>query len=172
MHRSLVDSARCGLRPSPTRESLWHDRARATSPVTHWPHREASLSEAPDRDGTTVERGTRRASIVAVRVTSTSIQWGSALLYNVIETGVVYKFELHNPQEAFNAVDRLVEPTRGKYDAKLTGEWDRSWRITNAAAATGSATPTSASSTVGGAAQTRRFVYSRVSHRVGEERAP
>jgi hypothetical protein len=56
----------------------------------------------------------------------------SSLLYNVVETGVVYKFELQNPQEAFNAVDGLVEPTRGKYDAKPTGEWDRAWRITDA----------------------------------------
>ena len=56
----------------------------------------------------------------------------TSLLYNVIETGVVYKFELQNPREAFNGVDGLVEPTRGKYDAKPTGEWDRSWRITEA----------------------------------------
>lgn len=56
----------------------------------------------------------------------------NSLLYNVIETGVVYKFELQNPREAFNGVDGLVEPTRGKYDAKPTGEWDRSWRITEA----------------------------------------
>lgn len=54
----------------------------------------------------------------------------SSLLYNVIETGVVYKFELQNPREAFNAIDGLIEPTRGKYDAKPAGEWDRSWRIT------------------------------------------
>jgi hypothetical protein len=54
----------------------------------------------------------------------------SSLLYNVIETGVVYKLELQNPREAFNGVDGLVEPTRGKYDAKPTGEWERSWRIT------------------------------------------
>jgi hypothetical protein len=56
----------------------------------------------------------------------------TSLLYNVIETGVVYKLELQNPQEAFNGVDGLVEPTRGKYDAKPSGEWDRSWRITDA----------------------------------------
>lgn len=56
----------------------------------------------------------------------------SSLLYNVIETGVVYKFELQNPQEAFNGVDGLVDPTRGKYDAKPRGEWERSWRITEA----------------------------------------
>jgi hypothetical protein len=55
-----------------------------------------------------------------------------SLLYNVIETGVVYKLELQNPREAFNGVDGLVEPTRGKYDAKPTGEWERSWRITEA----------------------------------------
>ena len=41
-----------------------------------------------------------------------------SLLYNVIEAGVVYKFELQNPKEAFNGVDGLVDPTRGKYDAK------------------------------------------------------
>ena len=56
----------------------------------------------------------------------------TSLLYNVIETGVVYKFELQNPREAFNAIDGLQEPTRGKYDARPTGEWDRSWRITEA----------------------------------------
>ncbi len=55
-----------------------------------------------------------------------------SLLYNVIETGVVYKFELQNPQEAFNGVDGLEDPTRGKYDAKPRGEWERSWRITDA----------------------------------------
>ncbi|MCC7366998.1 MAG: SGNH/GDSL hydrolase family protein [Chloroflexi bacterium] len=54
----------------------------------------------------------------------------SSLLYNVIETGVVYKLELQNPREAFNAIDGLVEPTRGKYDARPSGEWERSWRIT------------------------------------------
>jgi len=54
-----------------------------------------------------------------------------SLLYNVIETGVVYKLELQNPQEAFNGVDGLEDPTRGKYDAKPTGEWERSWRITD-----------------------------------------
>jgi hypothetical protein len=53
------------------------------------------------------------------------------MLYNVIETGVVYKLELQNPQEAFNGVDGLLEPIRGKYDAKPTGEWDRAWRITD-----------------------------------------
>jgi hypothetical protein len=53
-----------------------------------------------------------------------------SLLFNVIESGVVYKFELQNPREAFNGVDGLEEPTRGKYDAKPTGEWDRAWRIT------------------------------------------
>jgi hypothetical protein len=55
----------------------------------------------------------------------------ASLLYNVIETGVVYKFELQNPQEAFNAVDGLAEPTRGKYDAKPDDEWERAWRITD-----------------------------------------
>jgi hypothetical protein len=55
-----------------------------------------------------------------------------SLLYNVIETGVVYKFELQNPKEAFNGVDGLLEPTRGKYDEKPSGEWERSWRITDA----------------------------------------
>jgi lysophospholipase L1-like esterase len=54
-----------------------------------------------------------------------------SLLYNVIETGVVYKLELQNPRESFNAVDGLVEPTRGKYDAKPSGEWERAWRITD-----------------------------------------
>jgi hypothetical protein len=54
------------------------------------------------------------------------------LLYNVIETGVVYKLELQNPRESFNAVDGLMDPTRGKYDAKPSGEWDRAWRITDA----------------------------------------
>jgi hypothetical protein len=56
-----------------------------------------------------------------------------SLLYNVIETGVVYKFELQNPQEAYNGVDGLIDPVRGKYDAKPTGEWDRAWRITDLA---------------------------------------
>jgi hypothetical protein len=56
----------------------------------------------------------------------------SSLLYNVIETGVVYKFELQNPQEAFNGIDGLEDPTRGKYDTKPRGEWERSWRITDA----------------------------------------
>ena len=55
----------------------------------------------------------------------------SSLLYNVIETGVVYKFELQNPQEAFNGVDGLTDPIRGKYDVKPSGEWDRAWRITD-----------------------------------------
>lgn len=54
-----------------------------------------------------------------------------SLLYNVIETGVVYKLELANPQEAYNGVDGLIDPIRGKYDAKPTGEWDRAWRITD-----------------------------------------
>jgi hypothetical protein len=53
------------------------------------------------------------------------------MLYNVIETGVVYKFELQNPQEAFNGVDGLIDPVRGKYDYKPAGEWDRAWRITD-----------------------------------------
>jgi hypothetical protein len=56
----------------------------------------------------------------------------ASLLYNVIETGVVYKLELANPQEPFNGLDGLVDPTRGKYDAKPSGEWDRAWRITDA----------------------------------------
>lgn len=56
-----------------------------------------------------------------------------SLLYNVIETGVVYKLELQNPQEAFNGVDGLLDPVRGKYDAKPVGEWDRAWRITDLA---------------------------------------
>jgi hypothetical protein len=55
----------------------------------------------------------------------------SSLLYNVVETGVVYKFELPNPEEAFNGVDGLVDPLRGKYDYRQTGEWDRGWRITD-----------------------------------------
>ncbi len=54
----------------------------------------------------------------------------SSLLYNVIETGVVYKLELQNPREAFNAIGGLVEPTQGKYDARPRGEWERSWQIT------------------------------------------
>ncbi len=54
-----------------------------------------------------------------------------SMLYNVIETGVVYKLELQNPRESFNGVDGLVDPTRGKYDAKPTGEWERAWRITD-----------------------------------------
>jgi hypothetical protein len=54
-----------------------------------------------------------------------------SMLYNVIETGVVYKFELQNPQEAFNGVDGLLDPVRGKFDSKPTGEWDRAWRITD-----------------------------------------
>jgi hypothetical protein len=53
-----------------------------------------------------------------------------SMLYNVIETGVVYKLELQNPQEAFNGVDGLLDPVRGKFDFKPTGEWDRAWRIT------------------------------------------
>jgi hypothetical protein len=56
-----------------------------------------------------------------------------SMLYNVIETGVVYKFELQNPQEAYNGVDGLLDPVRGKFDAKPTGEWDRAWRITDLA---------------------------------------
>ena len=55
-----------------------------------------------------------------------------SLLYNVIETGVVYKFELQNPQEPFNGIDGLIDPTRGKYDARPRGEWDRAWKITEA----------------------------------------
>ena len=55
-----------------------------------------------------------------------------SLLYHVIETGVVYKLELQNPLEPFNGVGGLEDPTRGKYDAKPTGEWARSWRITDA----------------------------------------
>jgi hypothetical protein len=55
------------------------------------------------------------------------------MLYNVIETGVVYKFELQNPQEAFNGIDGLLDPVRGKYDYKPVGEWDRAWRITDLA---------------------------------------
>lgn len=56
-----------------------------------------------------------------------------SMLYNVIETGVVYKFELQNPQEAFNGVDGLTDPIRGKFDVKPTGEWDRAWEITDLA---------------------------------------
>ena len=56
----------------------------------------------------------------------------TSLLYNVIETGVVYKLELQNPQEAFNGIDGLIDPTRGKYDERPTGEWERAWRITDA----------------------------------------
>src|SRR5438046_6078091 len=56
----------------------------------------------------------------------------SSMLYNVFETGVVYKLELQNPREAFNAVDGLVEPTRGMFDIRPDGEWDRGWRITDA----------------------------------------
>ena len=54
-----------------------------------------------------------------------------SVLYNVIETGVVYKFELANPEEPFNGIDGLEDPTRGKYDAKPADEWDRAWRITD-----------------------------------------
>lgn len=55
-----------------------------------------------------------------------------SLLFNVIESGVVYKFELRNPKEPFNGIDGLVDPTRGKYEAKPRGEWERAWRITDA----------------------------------------
>jgi hypothetical protein len=54
----------------------------------------------------------------------------TTLLYNVIETGVVYKLELQNPLEPWNGIDGLLDPIRGKYDAKPAGEWDRGWRIT------------------------------------------
>ncbi|MFN8636690.1 MAG: GDSL-type esterase/lipase family protein [Chloroflexota bacterium] len=56
----------------------------------------------------------------------------TSLLYNIIETGVVYKFELQNPLEPFNGIDGLLDPVRGKYDATPTGEWSRGWRITEA----------------------------------------
>ena len=55
----------------------------------------------------------------------------ASVLYNVIETGVVYKFELQNPQEAFNGVDGLIDPVHGKYEYRQRGEWDRAWRITD-----------------------------------------
>jgi len=55
-----------------------------------------------------------------------------SMLYNVFETGVVYKLELQNPREAWNAVDGLTEPTRGKFDTRPDGEWERGWRITDA----------------------------------------
>ena len=54
------------------------------------------------------------------------------MLYNVFETGVVYKLELQNPREAFNAIDGLEEPTRGMFDTRPDGEWERGWRITDA----------------------------------------
>lgn len=55
-----------------------------------------------------------------------------SMLYNVFETGVVYKLELQNPREAFNAIDGLNEPTKGKFDLHPEGEWERGWRITDA----------------------------------------
>jgi hypothetical protein len=55
-----------------------------------------------------------------------------SMLYNVFETGVVYKLELQNPREAFNAIDGLNDPTRGKFDTRPDGEWERGWRITDA----------------------------------------
>jgi len=54
------------------------------------------------------------------------------MLYSVVESGVVFKFELQNPREAWNAVDGLIDPTRGKFDFKPDGEWERGWRITDA----------------------------------------
>ena len=56
----------------------------------------------------------------------------ASMLYNVFETGVVYKLELQNPREAFNGVDGLLDPTRGKFDVRPDGEWERAWRITDA----------------------------------------
>jgi hypothetical protein len=56
----------------------------------------------------------------------------ASMLYNVFETGVVYKLELQNPREAFNAIDGLNEPTKGKFDLQPDGEWERAWRITDA----------------------------------------
>lgn len=54
-----------------------------------------------------------------------------SMLYNLIETGVVYKLELQNPREAFNAVGGLVDPTQGKYEYEPGGEWERAWAITD-----------------------------------------
>jgi hypothetical protein len=54
------------------------------------------------------------------------------MLYNVFETGVVYKLELQNPREAFNAIGGLDEPTKGMFDIRPDGEWERGWRITDA----------------------------------------
>ncbi|MCC6177739.1 MAG: SGNH/GDSL hydrolase family protein [Chloroflexi bacterium] len=56
----------------------------------------------------------------------------ASMLYNVIETGVVYKLELQNPREAFNAIGGLVDPIKGKYDVEQTGEWKQGWKITGA----------------------------------------
>jgi hypothetical protein len=56
----------------------------------------------------------------------------ASMLYNVVETGVVYKLELQNPREAFNAVDGLIEPTKGMFDTRPDGEWERGWNITDA----------------------------------------
>ena len=54
-----------------------------------------------------------------------------SMLYNVIETGVVYKFELANPREEWNAVGGFVElGEAGKYDVRPKDEWERSWQIT------------------------------------------
>jgi hypothetical protein len=55
-----------------------------------------------------------------------------SMLYNLVETGVVYKLELQNPREAWNGVDGLIDPTRGKFDLRPEGEWERGWRITDA----------------------------------------
>jgi lysophospholipase L1-like esterase len=55
-----------------------------------------------------------------------------SMLYNVLETGVVYKFELQNPREPWNAIDGLLDPVQGKYDVQPTGEWKRGWNITDA----------------------------------------
>ncbi|MGE3268106.1 MAG: hypothetical protein AB7P40_05120 [Chloroflexota bacterium] len=54
----------------------------------------------------------------------------TSFLYNVIETGVIFKLELPDPREEIGGVDGLVEPTKGKYNYEPTGEWERSWRIT------------------------------------------
>jgi len=55
-----------------------------------------------------------------------------SLLYNVLETGVVYKFELQDPREPWNAVDGLIDPVQGKYDLRPGGEWALGWHITAA----------------------------------------
>ena len=44
-----------------------------------------------------------------------------SLLYNVIETGVVYKFELQNPQEPFNGIGGLEDPLRRQVRREADG---------------------------------------------------